>query len=756
MKAYNVAAVKCAVIVVFFFVNSSYAFAFSRPLALRSISIDASQAFLNNSITGITIRDVLDLLKKGFPSAAVSLNNPNALVHITVSAGSGENRALQDSFAKDRAYNYLQYPGHQYQWVSTFKNGRVVLSLKSPSFQGVSFGLYGLLQEKLGFKFYHPKKTIVPFHKQWPLPVNFDWQAFPRFDKNGFHIHSLHPIELEEQLHNPDYPHAAEDLKEYIDWLARNQQNTFQFYLLRDIDRSRWIRHTADLVSYAHKRGIEAGLEFSLFKIQQHAFQALKLLRFFPSYKHQIDNTLSWIFRVNWDFVTVDFSMGEYLPDIGELMPGLKTYLIRQVTEKYKTKLMAPTHVIGSQHWCRTGPSDPGENASNYGYLKTGILIHTVMFYAIDEPAAPVYGDINFRDMLCRAINENKQRETWYWPESAYWVSFDNSVPLLLLPYLDARWSDMNTMKRIGVDNHLTFSSGWEWGYWLVDWSIARWSWSHIENGSVQKTSPLSVLEDLFPDTRMRLLFQRALELQNYYLKNRGLIGFMSALDPSAELPWPFNSQFQPRPFFSSSWLLYKASDAEAEKIAASTVSELETYAREMNAVVKGLELETERIYTVKTVKTGTHPIFLQNMGCVPVFTEVPLIARELTRALEVTALRAQHRSLTIRALLAQRKGHWWLPATNQAGGLLREAAGVRMKALELVRRQEKTYRYPVSLIARKRKNFTAYHFGYLYPASDLFFWRREEEQVRHRRFDAFYMNIWDFLRISGVESFWP
>ncbi len=78
-------------------------------------------------------------------------------------------------------------------------------------------------------------------------------------------------------------------------------------------------------------------------------------------------------------------------------------------------------------------------------------------------------------------------------------------------------------MKKIGVDNHLTFSSGWEWGYWLVDWSIARWSWTHIENGSVQKTSPLSVLEDLFPDTRMRLLFQRALALQNYYLKDRDL-----------------------------------------------------------------------------------------------------------------------------------------------------------------------------------------------------------------------------------------
>jgi hypothetical protein len=400
---------------------------------------------------------------------------------------------------------------------------------------------------------------------------------------------------------------------------------------------------------------------------------------------------------------------------------------------------MVPTHVIGSQHWCQTGTSGSVANASDDGYIKTGILIHTVMFYAIDEPSAPVYDDINFKGMLCRAIRENKRRDTWYWPESAYWVSFDNSVPLLLLPYLDARYADMETMKRIGVDNHLTFSSGWEWGYWLVDWSIARWSWTHIENGYVQNTSPLSVLEDLLPNTHMSLLFQRALALQNYYLKGRELIGFMSALDPSAELPWPFNRPFQPRPFFSNSWLLYKASDAEAENISASTVSELETYAREMHSVAEDLELEIERINAVQK----------------QISPDVPLIASELTRALEVTALRAQHRSLTIRALLAQRKGHWWLPATNEAERLLRQAASVRLKALALVRLQEKIYRYPVSLIARKRMNFTAYRFGYLYPASDLFFWRREEEQMRHRRFDAFYMNIWDFLRIGGIESFY-
>ena len=43
--------------------------------------------------------------------------------------------------------------------------------------------------------------------------------------------------------------------------------------------------------------------------------------------------------------------------------------------------------------------------------------------------------------------------------------------------------------------------------------------------------------------------------------------------------------------------------------------------------------------------------------------------------------------------------------------------------------------------------------FGYLYPASILFFWEREEEQVRSERFDALFMNLWDVRRTLGLES---
>jgi hypothetical protein len=386
---------------------------------------------------------------------------------------------------------------------------------------------------------------------------------------------------------------------------------------------------------------------------------------------------------------------------------------------------MYATHVI-----CPTN----GKKVRRPKLPNSGIMIHTVMCYSATEPKAPVYGNQNQRFMLEAAREESRRRETWYWPESSYWVGFDSSVPLLLFPYLDTRWSDVETMARLGVSGHLTFSSGWEWGYWLVDWSIARWAWQLKDNGRERPTSPLSRLAELHDDRELQRLLEQALTLQNRYLKERELLRFMSALTPFSELPPPFNKPFQPEPAFRYGWLLNKATPAEATEALARPISDLEEYAARMGKVVDQLE---SRIRLVrKTGQTGE--------------LQYRLLA-ELERGLRVTALRAGHRALTLRALLAKRADTGG--NTEASGQLLAQALLVRQQAQVLVQRQEGMYRYPVEQIARRRTSLTAYPFGYLYPVSHLFFWEREEEQVRHGRFDALFMNLWDLRRTLGVES---
>jgi hypothetical protein len=211
----------------------------------------------------------------------------------------------------------------------------------------------------------------------------------------------------------------------------------------------------------------------------------------------------------------------------------------------------------------------------------------------------------------------------------------------------------------------------------------------------------------------------------------------MSALTPFSELPPPFNKPFQPEPAFRYGWLLNDATSVEAEQALDVPLADLDGYALRMGEVVDRLK---ERIENLRgTGRVGE--------------VQFRLLA-ELERGLRVTALRARHRALTLRAVLAKRDEH----ADNSdhvrdSEQLLAQARLVRLQAQDLVRRQEGTYRYPVERIARRRSSMTAYPFGYLYPASNLFFWEREEEQVRHERFDAFFMNLWDMRRTLGLGS---
>jgi hypothetical protein len=690
-----------------------------------TIGILAPPQLLAEPAARLAVEDCLLLLAKGFPGATVTLNPPNAQVLLILPKPPPA--GVTKPAGPSRSYPTLSTAPAEFRWRWRRHADRRRLVLEASTPEGVAAGLYALLQEKLGFRFVHPRQTIIPAHHGWPLADTASFSGRPRFDRRGFHLHTLHPIELSEQLHDPDYPGAFRDVSDYLDWLARNGQNTFQFFLLRGVDRDKWPPHARRIVAYAKSRGIKCGVEISLAMLQQQSFQAITLLRPFPSYRRQVDRTLAWLFQAPWDFVSLEATMGEHLPLIGNLLPEVQAHLEQEVTKRYRCRLFYATHVIHADELCKVRcPQLP----------ESGILIHTVMDYSASEPKAPVYGNTNQRFMLEAARCENARRETWYWPESSYWVCFDSSVPLLLLTYLDSRWDDIRTMERIGVSGHLTFSSGWEWGYWLVDWSIARWCWSYTENGRPVRSTPLSPLAALIPDRLLNGYWQEALAMQDLFLKERGLQCYLSALTPFSELPPPLYRPFQPDPGFSYSWLLRDAPASRAAAVLAGPVRQLELYSRQMHGLCDRIDLRLKDLAEQKSPP------------------EALALARELSTGLRVGALRAGQRAATLRALLAKR-GEQPGPGRrkNRSQLYLEQAAKLRREAQALVESQQRSYRYPVALMARRRPSLTAYQFGYLYPAATLFFWEREEQQVRHGRFDPLFMNLWDYRRALGLES---
>lgn len=596
---------------------------------------------------------------------------------------------------------------------------RITISAGEPG--EMSSGIYALLQEKLGIQFLHPRQTVFPAYRQWPLPEHFDLRARPRFAVRGFHLHTQHPTELEMALHQPGNE-SLQMVREYIDWLARNGQNHFQFYLLRTVDRHHWPEHARAIVDYAHQRDMGVGVMVSASMLQQHAFQLVKLLR--PErYSTQARRNLEWLMAIPWDAVILEPTTGEYLPDMRRLFPGVLEAIERMTMDEFQTPLFYATHVIHPRDRIGGGTNDI--HCEHPVDPRSGILIHTVMCYDLQEPLPGVYGNRDFHWMRERARCEVQRRQTWYWPESSYWVAFDNSVPLLLLPYLDSRLRDILLTADMGLDGHVTFSSGWEWGYWLFDWSIAHWSWQWWHEGQERQPLPAGRLHHLAADGELARLMERSLDLQNHFLKDHELLRYLPAFEPFAEAPPPFDFIFQPRPERRPAHLMKRASATEAQAVLDGPVRQLEAFAHQSLALI------------------ATHQ---PRNG----------LERELLDGLHITALRALHRSATLQATIARReKPRLWHQPTPSAQQHLEQAERIRSEALAIVRQREVAYRYPVSDIASRRQSFTAYDFGYLYPVHELYFWQREEEQVATGRFDMFYRPIWNYWRVLGLSGLW-
>lgn len=691
---------------------------------IQQLSIDGAAGY-TSSIVKLSTEDVRNLLQEAC-KCNVGYDLPEAQVRIQLPK---EERLLSGDASLSRSpvekINYKRIPLHDFMWKGEQMGNTYVLTLSAPTYQGISAGLYALLQEQLGFAFYHPRQNSIPTWENWPLQGPLLFSGKPVFDKKGFHLHTQHPLELTEQLHDGTIPCALDDIKAYINWLVRNGQNYMEFCLLESIDRKKWPTHAAAIVSYAHSRGILAGVDFSLHMIQQKTFQLYKTPpQSFKAKQKQVIESIDWLMQADWDYLNMEFATAEFVGGNQAKKENLRLLIIKHLAEKYpRTKLMGRQHVVKHDNEkAVTGKHFTWDSTKVALDRLRGVMSHTVMCYDMTEPNAPVYENQNQRHMFAFLLQQHAIRETWYYPESAYWVTFDNSIPLFLLPYLSARLADIDTCEAYRIPGHLTFSSGWEWGYWLIDWSISRWSWNYAVSNSPIKKTPLMYVQDMMQKAALQptaySVMQTNLQLQQKQLKEQNLIQWLTAMSITDELPFGLNTQFMPRPGLSYRYLHRKASKVEIDSIRTTILPALMQF------------------YTSSTqslASAAIHPI-----------------EQEWQDGLRITALRSLHRYYTLAATLHQRERKLGL-VNSSADSLLKKAAETRRAAQNIVKQREKNYRYPLSLIATPFRGHTSYDFGYLYPVSELQYWYREEEQVRHNRYFPLYKTIFNPWRIIGL-----
>lgn len=690
--------------------------AFQAKAADFTFSISADHSALLDPISANAIADFGELLD----SACHCKVKDDALAEVTFEILPLQPGAdtIQSRFEAERDYPYFHTPNSAFKWNGD-RNliGKYVMKLNSPTSRGVAAGLYALLQEVLGFKFLHPRQTIIPKLEHWPISLpGFDFAGNPNFDKRGFHLHTMHPLELTQPLHDPDFPNGKEMIREYLRWLARNGQNYFDFCLMEGVDDflEKWANHAAEFTQYARDRGILCGIDLSLHMVQQKSF---KLVEFKPkdfrSAEKQIRMRLKTLMRANWDFINLEFSLAEFVGGMENLRDKMREVVIDELKKYPNTKLVGRQHVVKPEDEIGGKHDEASLNVPQSNEM--GLLVHTVMCYALRDSSAPVYELKNFSHLYDMLIAEDKVRETWYYPESAYWVTFDNSIPLFLMPYLGARWRDIETLKTLKIPGHVTFSSGWEWGYWVVDWSIARWSWSYSYKGQTLKKEPLKYLKEIWNSSDFDALQQIA-DLQQEKFIQKDFLRFLCPTNPTDELPKKFSKQFQPRMDYK--WgemgrrnFLKKHPNFEAP------IDEL---------------LETS-IQHLKIAEQLSNSQPSENML-------TNLLRQEIIDALRVTGLRCLHQAQLLRAV---KDGKEYYEA----------AKATRLFALDFVHQQEGRYRYPLWLLTSQYGSFTSYDFGYLHTVHDLHFWKREEGQFKRKKKSLFYKNKYDLPKIAGFKD---
>lgn len=571
-------------------------------------------------------------------------------------------------------------------------------SLTAPDTLSAVAGVYILLEEKHGLTFVHPKETVVSPHlRTWQT-----LEASPRFKWRGFHLHTQHPIELTEALHDPAFPDGEQLVKAYIDWLIRNRQNYFEFCLLRTVDLERWQPYFSRIVRYAQERGVVVGLDISLRMQQQRAFQLIPRWR--PKAK-MLRKNLGILSNTGISRINVDLNAAEF---VGKSWGGWIDSLIIHA-KRLGLHVMTRQHVVPPDAYA-VGDFHPSTLPS-----EITLCVHSVMCYSLRDSIAPVYRCKNFSHLYESILNERQRRPVWYYPETAYWVSFDNTVPVWLLSYLRSRLEDILTVENL-VEGHLTFSSGWDVGYWLFDWSVARWSWKYEYDSALYIPSPAEGMIRLFGGDTAH--WEHIVRYQDSLLVGKDILSYITPTTAIDEIGWRWLPAFQPR-LPVPPWKIYRKPTK---------------YRPYLTPALTGMQdaLQKYPIWPKAAPKEG----------------DIQRLYDELNTAWNLTHLRIEFRYHWLQALSsgkAARKLH-----IDTLRALLPSAEKLIVQL---------PIRYPHTVqerVCRAQKTgcphpHPSYRYGYLYPAVSLHFWRREMGQVRRGRWGVLYRNIWDIPRITGL-----
>lgn len=643
---------------------------------------------------------------------------------------------------------------------------------------GVGFAAYALL-EQLGFAFLHPLEPTRPAALPEALP-QLDESSAPRWPIRGVQLHTMHPLELTELLQGwgPGDPEdlagwqaMLPDWDAFLEWMVANRQNRVHWLLLwsqgwaefGDSSERRDRLHT--LVERAHDFGVWAGVDVPIRLHQQNTWRLVRTdSGVLDEELAELRDHVDWLMEAEFDYLATESGTTEFTSPDDTRMVAWMDELAVHLDEAHGRTALIKIHTSSGQtveHYDDPWTGEP----LNFNFLphyadpRLGIMPHTVQHYAVDDPA-PTYGNNDFDFMFDFMVREAGSRTVVWHPEAAYWVSFDVDVPLLLPVYAERRLHDIRLIAAaedagatgsggnagVPIDGQLTFSSGWEWGYWVQEVVAARAAWdprTELDDDAALFAAfdPIARPFGAAGPQVAALLVQLARAQHELLIEGRvdgvapddivrrngqaylqGWEPFDDLTDLGQDVPGLTFTMTQPEKLglveMRNPLHEPPGYTAELDPLLAAMASRFDEIADAFEALAPMIPAEAMPLYL------------------------------DLADGARMTALRAAQ----VHALYLYVDGVYDEPdAVLQAR--LQDARDALDAAAVLVAAHEANYRVEPDRIAAWRPNPTAYDFTYLWTARSLYYWWRDEAKAVLYPANPCYLNIIDPVLVGFGEG---
>jgi len=350
---------------------------------------------------------------------------------------------------------------------------------------GLQYGVAHLFEQGLGYRFLHPHDPWVP--AQHLDPTALGGRHNPEIDRRGLHLHTLHPTDAFMDFWEPDGDAGLARAEAVLDWAVKQRANHVQWVGLDDIADSGfrhedWVATTAQILEMARTRGLTTGLGLQLFGAAnlQQSFDLLDDVGTEAEQRAEMHQRLS-LLSEGLDFDVYNLSFGEFYDEDPQGFVDSATWAVEEM-QAVQPGVEVPAVVhVGADLTVEY----QGEDLLYYHLAKhvEGLTpwVHTVMFYTLFDDAGGAYHHEEFSEHRALLLDRLHAGEpVGYFPETAYWVAFDNPVPQALPLYARSRHRDLDQIRLAGatLEDHVLFSSGWEWGYWAHDVAALRHSYT--------------------------------------------------------------------------------------------------------------------------------------------------------------------------------------------------------------------------------------------------------------------------------------